>query len=131
MPTSATSPADTSDTRSPFTNSTQPDVTKIVVGSIYKDPGLTRLTPRLKVDDIDTIANLPRLTELVLFNTAISDVGLVKLANLQQLEWLRLDGSAITDEGLVHLHSLKNLKHLTLTKTAVTGSVPSTAVTDS
>jgi tetratricopeptide (TPR) repeat protein len=95
-------------------------VTRIAVGSSYKDPGLTRLTPRLSVDDVDAIANLPRLVELVLFNTSISDEGLVKLANLQQLETLRLDGSAITDEGLVHLHGLKKLKHLTLTKTTVT-----------
>ena len=95
-------------------------VTKIVVGTMYTDPGLTRLTPRLNVDQVDAISRLPRLTELELFNTSISDVGMAKLANIRQLKTLRLDGSAITDEGLVHLHGLKNLKHLTLERTAVT-----------
>jgi Leucine-rich repeat (LRR) protein len=95
-------------------------VTKIVVGSSFSDPGLTRLTPRPKVDNVDTIARLSHLTELVLFNTTISDADLLTLANIRQLETLRLDGSAITDDGLTHLHNLKNLKHLTLTRTAVT-----------
>jgi hypothetical protein len=60
-------------------------------------------------------------TELDLSATGITDEQLAeKLKGLTQLKWLSLWNTDVTDAGLVHLKGLTNLKRLFLNDTGVT-----------
>jgi len=43
---------------------------------------------------------LQGLRRLYIYNTAISDAGLLNLASLTKLKWLTCSGTGITEEGL-------------------------------
>jgi RNA polymerase sigma factor (sigma-70 family) len=70
------------------------------------------------------VANLQRLrnlTTLDLFDTRVTDAGLVHLAEwMPLLQSLDLNGTKITDAGLLHLKGLKHLRRLDVSKTNVT-----------
>lgn len=60
------------------------------------------------------------VTEVLLANSQVTDVGLEHLAELTDLEILGLTDTQVTDGGLAHLAGLKNLDHLWLYDTQVT-----------
>lgn len=108
--------------------------------------GLTYLTlNQTRVDTLEPIRHLSRLTNLVLIDTPIDDAGLAPVAGFAALERLSLantrvgdaglghvrglagltqlflDGTRVTDTGLVHLAKLPRLEVLGLRETGVTG----------
>lgn len=84
---------------------------------------LQMANPDVTDETLDNLADMTRLRELDLNDTAITDAGLVKLARLPALEALRLRNTAITDDGFrEHLMPLESLRLLVLTGTNVTGA---------
>ena len=76
-----------------------------------------------QVSDADLaefVQALPRLRELGLDQTEVTDLGLAKLKRLPHLTRLSLNGTKVTDAGLDHLDGLKQLRELLLTDTKVT-----------
>jgi len=71
-------------------------------------------------EDLAAVAGRTDLQVLNLRGTAISDTGLVHLASVTGLYQLDLSGTKITDAGLVHLAGMSNLSGLQLTDTAIT-----------
>jgi hypothetical protein len=78
------------------------------------------------IDD-DALANLmtilqafPRLAQLQLKSTKITDAGLVHLKNLPQLRSVSLENAAITDAGLAQLKEMTQFQELYLKGTRVT-----------
>ena len=63
---------------------------------------------------------LPKLRQLNLSATEITDKGLVNLKGLTNLEYLNLYGTAVTDAGLANLEGMKKLQHLYLWQTKAT-----------
>lgn len=82
-------------------------------------------------DDLETIGALSDLTELKLWESVISDAGLVHLAGLRKLECLELgyhqdrisslSHLPITDDGLACLAGLRRLKYLNLSGSSIRG----------
>lgn len=94
-------------------------------------------------ESLDTIVKLPKLSELNLLRTRVTNVGLKKLAGLSlkklnlddiatigdeaipailaipTLEFLHLGKTKVTDQGVAELSGLKNLKDLLINDTAV------------
>jgi len=71
-------------------------------------------------DDLQHLAQLPRLTLLNLDATAVTDDGLQHVRDLPELSILRLCRTPITDAGLQRLENLPALSSLVLDDTAVT-----------
>ncbi|MEN6493840.1 MAG: M56 family metallopeptidase [Thermoguttaceae bacterium] len=67
-------------------------------------------------------AKMPKLEELRLVNTKLTDASLVHLAKQRQLKRLSIDASKITDAGLAHLQNLTNLAELRLFDLKITGA---------
>ncbi len=63
---------------------------------------------------------LPKLAQIGLGGTALSDAGMAALAEVPELKALHLDGTRITDQGLAKLANSKKLEYVGLEKTAVT-----------
>ena len=86
--------------------------------------GLERIdlanNPRLTGAFLQHVADLPKLTSLVLRGSGITDSGLVHLKRAKNLQSLMLDGTKVTDAGLPYLRPLANLQSLDLSQTAVT-----------
>jgi len=101
--------------------------TKISNAGVNALPPLSRLTQLIldetAIDD-DALDNLharfPKLNNIWLVDTQISDEGLRKLGELSNLRTLRLAGTAITDAGLAHLASQTELRTLDISRTDVT-----------
>ena len=70
--------------------------------------------------DLVLIKALPKVEQLDLRNTAITNAGLVNLDGMASLTHLHLEGTGVTDEGLAHVKGLGNLTYLNLYNTAVT-----------
>jgi YHS domain-containing protein len=70
--------------------------------------------------DLALVKSLPKVEQLDLRNTAITNGGLANLEALTALTHLHLEGTAVTDDGLSHLKGLTNLTYLNLYNTAVT-----------
>lgn len=66
------------------------------------------------------LSDLPRMTQLQLGHSKVSNSGLRHLRGLDAVESLTLIQTNISDEGLVHLEGLQNLKSLTLHMSLVT-----------
>ena len=66
------------------------------------------------------LRELPRLWELDLSHTQVTDAGLERLKGLTQLRWLSLANTHVTDAGLRHLMGLTHLEQLYLSDTQVT-----------
>lgn len=71
-------------------------------------------------DDLALITTLPKLRELYLDSSLITNAGLEHLEKLTALQTLDLQNTAITDEGLLRLKPLAQLKLLLLTGSRVT-----------
>jgi len=72
--------------------------------------------------DLNSVADLGRLEELILSASRVTDAGLARLEGLTQLQQLPLGGTKITDGGLAHLKGLKGLEMLGLRDTPVTNA---------
>ena len=70
--------------------------------------------------ELALIKALPKVEQLDLRNTAITNAGLANLEGLATLTHLHLEGTGVTDEGLAHLKGLTALTYLNLYNTAVT-----------
>ena len=70
--------------------------------------------------DLVLVKALPKIEQLDLRNTAITNAGLVNLDGMAGLTHLHLEGTAVTDEGLAHVKGMTNLTYLNLYNTAVT-----------
>ena len=66
------------------------------------------------------VATATGLRRLQLQKTLVGDAGVESLKDLATLESLNLYATKVTDAGLAHLHGLKNLKRLYLWQTAAT-----------
>jgi hypothetical protein len=62
------------------------------------------------------------LTGLSIYNTSVSDAGVVHLTKLTKLRELNANGTKITDAGLSQLAKLSELTHLTIDGTDVTAA---------
>jgi YHS domain-containing protein/uncharacterized protein YdcH (DUF465 family) len=62
---------------------------------------------------------LPKVQQLNLRGTAITDAGLANLEGLTTLTHLHLENTAVSDDGVAHLKGLTNLTYLNLVNTAV------------
>jgi YHS domain-containing protein len=70
--------------------------------------------------DLALVKILPKIEELNLRTTAITNNGLANIEGLTTLTHLHLESTGITDEGLSHLKGLSGLTYLNLYDTAVT-----------
>ncbi len=68
------------------------------------------------------IARLPALESLGLHSPRITDAGVAHLAGLGRLRGLDLSGTRVTDAGLTHLLELTDLETLIVRRTAVTAA---------
>jgi hypothetical protein len=71
-------------------------------------------------DDIKLLLELPELTWLELYETAITNKALEDIGKMKRLEFLWLDKTAISDEGISHLSNLQSLKELVLQYVPIT-----------
>ncbi len=88
-------------------------------------PAWGQETLRLPLDSTDeqlaeAVKGLTKLESLDLYDTKVTDAGLVHLKGLTNLETLDLAFTKVTGAGLVHLKGLTNLETLWLTGTKVT-----------
>ena len=82
---------------------------------------LNLIDTSLTDDGLQFIATLPRLTRLQLDGTQISDEGLPALQNQPELVMLGLANSRVTDAGLKHLSGLRKLRELWLSSNDLSG----------
>jgi len=75
--------------------------------------------PWISDEAMFTIGGLQGLTQLQLFRTDVSDVGVQELTALKRLRFLNLSGTKVTNEGLKHLANLDSLVSLDLAYCAV------------
>lgn len=74
----------------------------------------------LTEDGLACLASLPRLRELNLSRSRISNAGLAMVGRLATLTSLRLDDAKVSDTGLQHLAPLTRLETVSLRGTAIT-----------
>jgi formylglycine-generating enzyme required for sulfatase activity len=77
-------------------------------------------SPLVKEGGVVHFRNLPRLEELWLNGSSVTDSGLEHLRTLPGLKVLHLNGTAVSDAGLVPLEALRQLDTLGLWATRVT-----------
>jgi hypothetical protein len=70
-------------------------------------------------DELAVLKKLPRIKDLTLCNTKVTDAGLANLTDLRQLSRLHLIG-CFSDTGLKHVERLPRLRELSLRGTRVT-----------
>jgi hypothetical protein len=70
--------------------------------------------------DLTRLAKLPRLTDVSLAGSTVSDLFAAEVGALTKLERLSLAGCTFGDPGLKHLADMSSLKKLDLTGTQVT-----------
>ena len=95
-------------------------VMQIAADTDALEVNLSILGKQANDDDLALVKMLPKVTQLNLRNTSITDKGLANIAGFIALTQLHLDGTGITDAGLVHLKGLAALDYLNLYNTAVT-----------
>jgi hypothetical protein len=71
-------------------------------------------------EDLALVKLLPKVQQLDLHGTAVTDAGLANIASQTALTHLHLNGTAVTDAGLAHLKDLSALEYLNLYNTGVT-----------
>lgn len=79
-------------------------------------PGLesVNLTAQANVTSLKHFTGNPRLRELFLRHTGVTDAGLEPIKSLPQLELLAIGDTQVTDAGLEHLKGMNKLKVLDL-----------------
>ena len=100
----------------------------------WKD-GLARLSklPNLRALSVDVSASvtdkelayltvIPRLEELHIRISGITDEGMRLLGRCTRLRTLEVSGKTITDDGLAHWEELRHLRELHLNRTRITGA---------
>jgi Ran GTPase-activating protein (RanGAP) involved in mRNA processing and transport len=98
-------------------------VTDDAVKNLGRLKSLTELRlSRTAVGDaaLAEISSLPRLGELDLHETPVTNAGLEKLAQSKSLRELRLSHTKVGDDGVIELARLKGLRRLNLCETKVT-----------
>ena len=101
-----------------------PWLRELMGGDIFDSVALVDLAD-LEVGDArlqhlkENLDGLPRLQELDLGHTKVSDAGLKLLEGLARLQQLDLEGTKVGDAGLAHLKGLTQLQRLNLCNTAV------------
>jgi internalin A len=63
---------------------------------------------------LGVLGTLPKLDNIGLRLTKVTDAGMAELAKCQSLQSVSVPGTVVSDAGLVHLAKLKNLKSLSL-----------------
>lgn len=63
---------------------------------------------------LGVLGTLPKLDNIDLRLTKVTDAGMAELAKCQSLQSVSVPGTEVSDAGLVHLAKLKNLKSLSL-----------------
>lgn len=84
---------------------------------------LTVLQPQsesVNNDDLALLVDMPRLRELNLSQSNVTDAALEHVGKLKQLKSLNLHQTAITDRGLERIGQLTQLEVLSLSQTAIT-----------
>jgi Leucine Rich repeat len=76
--------------------------------------------PNARDADFACLACLPRLEQLYLCDTDVTDAGLAHLTGLTQIRFLNLRRTNISDAGLGHLKPFTSLRSLLLGETRVT-----------
>jgi hypothetical protein len=76
---------------------------------------LVNLSPQGSDAELVYVADLPRIEELNLHGSSVTERGLAELEDLNSLLWLNLDKTRVTDGGLAHLGALSRLQDLSLT----------------
>jgi hypothetical protein len=71
-------------------------------------------------DDMGVLSGLATVERLVLYNTRVTDSGLVHVRGLRNLKGLYLHGTRVTDAGLTPLKALPQLRVLDLAMTGIT-----------
>ena len=89
-------------------------------GDFFADVEAVWGTSGFDDDDMAHLKGFPRLRYLNVFNSRVTEAGIVHLKSLPELENLSLGGTRITDAGLVHLQQLRKLEGLGLYSTGVT-----------
>ena len=74
----------------------------------------------VKNDDLSKLVRLPRLVDLSLAKTTVSDAGLLRIEGLTKLSRLNLQDFPVGDAGMKFVARLTGLTTLILTKVAVT-----------
>lgn len=69
--------------------------------------------------ELELVRQLPKVTQLNLGSTGVTDAGLAHIAGLATLTHLHLDRTGITDAGLAQLKGLTNLTYLNLYSTSI------------
>lgn len=100
-------------------------ISGITLKEIAKLKTITRLDlggSTIRDDDLKYLRELPKLNNLILSKTKITDKGLKILSelNLKNLVYLWLDQTNISDEGVEYLLKIKSLSNVTMIKTKVT-----------
>lgn len=72
------------------------------------------------ISDLSPIANLKKLEKLIIYDSPLTDAGLVPIKNFHYLQFLALSKTLITDTGLATLSQLGSLTGLRLDDTAIT-----------
>lgn len=100
-------------------------ISGVTLKEIAKLNNITRLDltgSTIHDDDLKYLGDLPKLNNLVLQRTKITDKGLKILSEqkMNNLVYLWLDETDISDEGAEHLLKIKSLSNVTMVKTRVT-----------
>lgn len=74
---------------------------------------------KISDDDMKRFAGHPRLRDLYLNGSTVTDKGLAQLKNLPALETLQLGGTQITDKGAAHFKQVKSVQQLYLNSTGI------------
>jgi hypothetical protein len=75
---------------------------------------------QLSAAELELVGRLPRLEDLEVYHSSVTDAGLAHLRGLTRLKELDLSDWEITDAGLVHLAGLTGLQKLDLSRTPIT-----------
>jgi Leucine-rich repeat (LRR) protein len=97
------------------------DAALVEIGKLPKLEDLNLLRTRITDSGIKSIVGL-KLKRLNLDDTSVGDAAIPYVAQIPTLEFLHLGKTAITDQGLAGLKSLTNLKDLILTDTGLSPS---------
>ena len=95
------------------------------VARLESNPKINQLSlegTKITDETLTVLGKLDSLDELDLSRTSVTDRGVAKLANLQKLEILWLTGTDVSDDCVEYLAKLKSLRQLEVTGTQITSA---------